>query len=1197
MDPPQKAHRTKKAGGKANKQKRKNAEKNNPKAEKAARRNLDRDQSRLHVPLVDRTPMEAPPVVVAVVGPPGTGKTTLIKSLVKRFTKHSLTEIKGPITVISGKKRRLTFIECNNDLNSMIDVAKVADLILLLIDASFGLEMETFEFLNILQTHGFPKIMGVLTHLDRFKNNKTLKTTKKKLKHRFWTEIYQGAKLFYLSGVINGRYPNQEVLNLSRFISVMKFRPLIWRNTHPYMIADRVEDLTDPEMVRQNPNCDRTVTLYGYLRGTNMKSGMRVHIPGVGDHYMDDISILPDPCPLPDKVKKRLDEKQKLIYAPMSDVGGIMYDKDAVYINVPGSFTKKSQIIKGGVGKNAGDGSEDEEDEEGAEDDDEELDYEKGQGERMVMNLQDAPDTLAGQLEDSELRIFADSTPMRAGDVEEEDEDEDEEEGGDDESSEDETTGKKGPTERKETDSSGRVRRRAVFGDEDEDAEMESGDDEDDDEDEDNEDEDQDDEDEDEEEEGMVHRGRKNISKYDARHTIGKKAGSDSEEEGDIAFAESDSDLGDITGDEDDEDDDNALRWKDNLIAKAESAFHSRRRPNLMRLIYGDRKYSPEQIYQGDIDDAPASAGEDEESDEGFGTGPGTGAEDDSDEEDFLTLKKEETDQSVEKTIDSCKVTIEFLDLENWANHDVKESIRDRFITGSLDVPGSSAATGGDNEDEAFGDFEDLETGEKTEGADNKPADVDEKSYEGMTRDEIAAKKEMLKKKFEAEYGDEDEEKKDFYDEIKGDMAKQQQINQAEFEDDDPMTRAMVEGFRPGTYVRVLLKDMPCEFIRHFEPEFPVIMGGLLPAEENYGFIQVRIKKHRWHRKILKTNDPLIFSLGWRRLQTMPIYSLNDGTRNRMLKYTPEHMHCLATIYGPIHPPNTGFCCVQSVSDNTSSFRISATGVVLDIDHTVEIVKKLKLTGHPYKILKNTAFIKDMFTSALEVAKFEGANIRTVSGIRGQVKKAVQKPEGHFRATFEDKVLMSDIVFLRAWYPIKPKKYCNPVTSLLLAKKREWQGMRLTGQVRHSMQLATPQKQDSNYRPIERMTRRFNALRVPKAVQAGLPFASKPKLLKSQKKPGLLQRRAVMLEPEEKKIYTLMQQINTLKHEKDRKRTERAKERKADYDKKKAKETTNYENRVKRERKEVFRTQGKEQKRAAMKEAGGRRKKQRTSDD
>lgn len=70
------------------------------------------------------------------------------------------------------------------------------------------------------------------------------------MQDRFWSEIYDGAKLFYLSGIQHGKYLKREVLNLARFISVAKFRPLMWRREHAYLLADRVEDITPVEEVR-----------------------------------------------------------------------------------------------------------------------------------------------------------------------------------------------------------------------------------------------------------------------------------------------------------------------------------------------------------------------------------------------------------------------------------------------------------------------------------------------------------------------------------------------------------------------------------------------------------------------------------------------------------------------------------------------------------------------------------------------------------------------------------------------------------------------------------------------------------------------------------------------------------------------------------------------------------------------------------
>lgn len=64
-------------------------------------RTLDVQERKHHIPVVDRAPAEPAPALIAVVGPPKVGKSTLVRCLVKNFTRQKVTNIKGPITVVT----------------------------------------------------------------------------------------------------------------------------------------------------------------------------------------------------------------------------------------------------------------------------------------------------------------------------------------------------------------------------------------------------------------------------------------------------------------------------------------------------------------------------------------------------------------------------------------------------------------------------------------------------------------------------------------------------------------------------------------------------------------------------------------------------------------------------------------------------------------------------------------------------------------------------------------------------------------------------------------------------------------------------------------------------------------------------------------------------------------------------------------
>lgn len=473
----------------------------------------------------------------------------------------------------------------------------------------------------------------------------------------------------------------------------------------------------------------------------------------------------------------------------------------------------------------------------------------------------------------------------------------------------------------------------------------------------------------------------------------------------------------------------------------------------------------------------------------------------------MVSAKQSEVHKEKENrdAVESCFFEQYGAEQRDWLQEDCKLMIKDCFVTGKWRASEDAEELlrlddMSDAESEVYGDFEDLETGEK-HGANDKKGAPPQTDPEGTTtgkddgkeenslkrpfsrveqsnlnKSELMAKKKKLKAQFDSEYDNTDEGRitgdHQYYEELKSEANRQAELNKSIFAGLDDNLRIQMEGHRAGLYVRIGFKNVPCEFVNHFDPTHPILIGSLNMTEENIGYVNCKVKKHRWYKKILKTADPVIVSMGWRRFQTRPIYAkVEDDMKHRYLKYTPNHVTCSMTMWGPITPQNTGFLMVQSVQQNAEEirrlgFRVAATGCVTEIDKTAQIMKKLKLVGTPLKIYKKSAFVKGMFSSALEVAKFEGAKIRTVSGIRGQIKKAHNKPEGSFRATFEDKILLSDIVFCRTWFRVDVPQYYAPVTSLLLApeEKTKWQGMKTVGQLKRERSIHAEANVDSMYK-------------------------------------------------------------------------------------------------------------------------------------
>ena len=879
------------------------------------------------------TEVDEPPLIIMIQGGHSSGKTTLIKSLVKYYTNQNITSFKGSITVRNSKNQRLTFIECPNDISSLDDCSKIVDVAILLIDARVGFEMETFEFISLLKNHGFTQIMGVITHMDDFRQNKSLSKYKKQIKKRFMKDATDKSKLFYLFGIKNNLYIKLQLHTMARYLKVIKPNQPGFRINHPYIFCDRYDinfsktNITNKENPEEK-NDDVIVSLFGYVRGNHLNKNSLIYINGLGEYNIDFAEKMDDPCPIEmvsknGKVKRTLKKKDKNLYAPYSNINMLEYDRKSGYINIPEKLVTFTKGLK------------------------EQDNLANDEGVKMVRKLQD----MYGNIEQNE----------------------------DDEKNQIELI-----------------------------------------------------------------QGVNMDSKNKKEKKITNQDNSENIDNSDINEESNDNDNNDELSEE--KNNYKNIELKNNMILSDENLD-----TNIMQDIYGN------------IDD------ENEE---------GKGINGDDLLDSYKTMDNSE-DFDLDYLIKNCK---------------------QKFVTGGY-------------------------------------YDMEEENENDMSDDENNNKDNSKKEKTQIEIPNASAE-------LTPEQKKEVQEKQLKPFLDDSSTYGI---FKLGTYIRIDLKKVKRKYANHFDPNHPIILSTLShqESESQMSFIKIRFSKHLWFPKILKTNDPVILSIGWRKFQTTMAYCVEDKNhRLRLIKYTPKFTNCIAICYGPQVPINVAIVAMQNnLGDTTDdNFRISGTGDVIEVNQSFDIVKKLKLIGDPEEIYKKTANIKNMFNSNLEVARYIGAKIQTVSGIRGIIKKQLNtKPEGRFRATFEDKILKSDVVFLKTWAPVELNKFYNPIIEYGDKKQKM---LRTMNQLRKDYGIKLEQNPDSEYKDIEREERVFPNLVISKNLEKNLPFKKKNKNINDNKeenyhlkKLGLPYKKQIKsyMTTNEKNIYSLMQRLQTLQNIKEKK--------------------------------------------------------------
>ncbi|KAH0564049.1 pre-rRNA-processing protein TSR1 homolog [Cotesia glomerata] len=228
-------------------------------------------------------------------------------------------------------------------------------------------------------------------------------------------------------------------------------------------------------------------------------------------------------------------------------------------------------------------------------------------------------------------------------------------------------------------------------------------------------------------------------------------------------------------------------------------------------------------------------------------------------------------------------------------------------------------------------------------------------------------------------------------------------------------------GVEPGPYITIHVKDVPKEvYEEHIRQKKHLILFGLLSHEQKMSLLNVVLKRTPDpNSEPIASKDKLIFQCGFRRFITAPIFSEHTYTpKHKYLRFFQPGETAVASMYAPIvFPPSPVLCFQQK---NNEMPKLVATGSVLSANPDRLVIKRVILSGHPFKVFKRSASIRFMFYNREDIDWFKPVKLRTKHGRRGHIKEPLGT-HGHMKCVFDGQLKSQDTVLMNLFKRVYPK--------------------------------------------------------------------------------------------------------------------------------------------------------------------------------